>query len=71
MSFQIASVIQCYLRLGTIPGDPENVRLGKAQLMGSSTVAIVGSFSSLVQSILHIKNQKPDSLPSVAEYLRR
>ncbi len=44
MSFEIASVIQSYLRLGTNPGDREGVRLGKAQLMGSVPVGIVLAF---------------------------
>jgi len=42
--FVIAPFVRRYLRLGAKPGDRESVRLGKAQLMGSASLGIVGMF---------------------------
>ena len=50
--------IQRYLRLGANPSDSQGVRVGKAQLMGSASLGIVGFF---VLGSIYLSYQEPEA----------
>jgi adenylate cyclase len=58
MPLVIAPLIQRYLRLGANPGDSQGVRVGKAQLMGSASLGIVGF---LVLGLVYLSYQEPEA----------